>query len=44
MADRTARVTWNGSLRKGSETIECVGSGAFGPLGVTWALLTRRLR
>ena len=37
MADRTARVTWSGSLMDGSGTIETVGSGAFGPLDVTWA-------
>lgn len=37
MADRTARVTWHGSLLEGGGTIESVGSGAFGPLEVTWA-------
>ncbi|HEU0246218.1 MAG TPA: OsmC family peroxiredoxin [Gaiellaceae bacterium] len=37
MADRTARVTWSGSLMEGDGTIESVGSGAFGPLDVTWA-------
>ncbi len=37
MADRTAQVTWEGSLMDGSGTIEQVGSGAFGPLPVTWA-------
>ena len=35
--DRTARVTWRGSLTEGDGTIENVGSGAFGPLDVTWA-------
>ena len=35
--DRTAKVTWAGSLMEGSGTIEGVGSGAFGPLDVTWA-------
>ncbi|MCZ7587297.1 MAG: OsmC family peroxiredoxin [Gaiella sp.] len=35
--DRTAKVTWGGSLMDGSGTIEGVGSGAFGPLDVTWA-------
>jgi osmotically inducible protein OsmC len=35
--DRTARVTWHGSLMEGAGTIESVGSGAFGPLDVTWA-------
>ena len=37
MADRTANVTWSGSLMEGGGTIESVGSGAFGPLDVTWA-------
>jgi osmotically inducible protein OsmC len=37
MADRTAQVTWEGSLMEGSGTIDEVGSGAFGPLPVTWA-------
>ena len=37
MADRTARVTWRGTLFEGGGTIESVGSGAFGPLDVTWA-------
>ena len=35
--DRTAKVTWAGSLMDGRGTIEGVGSGAFGPLDVTWA-------
>jgi osmotically inducible protein OsmC len=35
--ERTANVTWSGSLVEGSGTIENVGSGAFGPLDVTWA-------
>ncbi len=35
--DRTAKVTWAGSLMEGGGTIEGVGSGAFGPLDVTWA-------
>ena len=39
-ADRTARVTWTGSLFEGSGRIEEVGSGAFGPLDVTWASRT----
>ena len=34
--DRTAKVTWTGSLMDGSGRIEGVGSGAFGPLDVTW--------
>jgi osmotically inducible protein OsmC len=37
MADRTANVTWSGSLMEGGGTIESVDSGAFGPLEVTWA-------
>jgi lipoyl-dependent peroxiredoxin len=37
MAHRTAHVTWSGSLMEGDGTIESVGSGAFGPLDVTWA-------
>ena len=36
MADRTANVTWSGSLIEGGGRIESVGSGAFGPLDVTW--------
>ena len=35
--DRTAQVTWRGSLLEGSGTADRVGSGAFGPLDVTWA-------
>jgi osmotically inducible protein OsmC len=35
--ERTAEVTWHGSLLEGAGTIERVGSGAFGPLDVTWA-------
>lgn len=34
--DRTANVTWRGSLMDGEGTIDSVGSGAFGPLDVTW--------
>src|SRR5688572_22272530 len=33
---RTAEASWNGDLLGGSGTIESVGSGAFGPLRVTW--------
>jgi lipoyl-dependent peroxiredoxin len=40
MADRTAEVTWRGSLLEGEGTIERVGSGSFGPLDVTWASRT----
>ncbi|MGI8862272.1 MAG: OsmC family peroxiredoxin [Gaiellaceae bacterium] len=39
-AERTAHVTWSGSLMEGSGTIDRVGSGAFGPLDVTWASRT----
>ena len=35
--ERTADVTWRGSLMEGSGSIDRVGSGAFGPLDVTWA-------
>lgn len=40
MADRTANVTWSGSLLEGGGTIESVGSGAFGPLDVSWSART----
>ena len=40
MADRTAHVTWTGSLTEGGGTIDSVGSGAFGPLDVTWVART----
>ncbi|MDH3725036.1 MAG: OsmC family peroxiredoxin [Thermoleophilia bacterium] len=36
MADRNASVVWNGDLLNGRGTIQAVGSGAFGPLDVTW--------
>ena len=39
-AERTANVTWSGSLLEGAGTIDSVGSGAFGPLDVTWASRT----
>ncbi len=35
-AERHAEVTWNGGLMGGSGTIDEVGSGAFGPLDVSW--------
>jgi lipoyl-dependent peroxiredoxin len=38
--ERHAHVSWRGSLLDGSGTIERVGSGAFGPLDVTWASRT----
>ncbi len=37
MADRTAHVTWSGSLMGGSGVIESTGSGAIEGLEVTWA-------
>ena len=36
-AERRASVTWNGDLTSGSGTVDEVGSGAFGPLDVSWA-------
>jgi lipoyl-dependent peroxiredoxin len=36
-AERRASVTWTGDLLGGSGTIDEVGSGAFGPLDVSWA-------
>ena len=36
-AERTALVTWSGSLMEGSGRIESTGSGAIGGLDVTWA-------
>jgi lipoyl-dependent peroxiredoxin len=38
--DRRAEVTWQGDLMGGSGIVERVGSGAFGPLDVTWASRT----
>ncbi|HEX7626352.1 MAG TPA: OsmC family peroxiredoxin [Gaiellaceae bacterium] len=35
--DRKAAVVWQGDLMNGSGTIGEVGSGAFGPLDVSWA-------
>ena len=35
--ERRAEATWHGTLMEGSGAIERVGSGAFGPLDVTWA-------
>ncbi|NUT55027.1 MAG: OsmC family peroxiredoxin [Thermoleophilia bacterium] len=35
-AERRASVTWTGDLMTGAGTIDEVGSGAFGPLDVTW--------
>jgi len=39
-AEKRAEVTWRGDLMSGNGTIERVGSGAFGPLGVSWAART----
>ena len=36
-AERRASVTWKGDLMSGSGSIDEVGSGAFGPLDVSWA-------
>jgi lipoyl-dependent peroxiredoxin len=36
-AERRASTTWSGDLLSGSGTIDEVGSGAFGPLDVSWA-------
>ncbi len=41
-AERRAEVTWQGDLMSGSGRIERVGSGAFGPLDVTWASRTEQ--
>jgi lipoyl-dependent peroxiredoxin len=35
--ERRAEVVWQGDLMNGSGTIGRVGSGAFGPLDVSWA-------
>ena len=43
-AERRAEVTWQGDLLSGSGTIDEVGSGAFGPLDVSWAARRRRRR
>jgi lipoyl-dependent peroxiredoxin len=39
-AERRAAVTWTGDLLSGSGTIDEVGSGAFGPLDVSWPART----
>ena len=36
MAERRADVTWTGDLLSGSGIVDSVGSGAFGPLDVSW--------
>jgi lipoyl-dependent peroxiredoxin len=35
--ERTMSTTWRGSLMEGGGTIGAAGSGAFGPLAVSWA-------
>jgi len=35
--ERRAEVTWTGDLMSGGGSIDSVGSGAFGPLDVSWA-------
>ena len=35
--ERRAEVTWKGDLMSGSGTIDRVGTGAFGPLDVSWS-------
>jgi osmotically inducible protein OsmC len=38
--DRHAEVSWQGNLMEGSGRIERVGTGAFGPLDVSWPART----
>ena len=38
--DKQAKAVWSGDLTSGEGTIEQVGSGAFGPLPVSWAART----
>src|SRR3712207_2478594 len=38
--ERRAEVTWHGDLMSGSGTVDRVGSGAFGPLDVSWPART----
>jgi len=38
--EKHAQVEWRGDLESGQGTIERVGSGAFGPLAVSWAART----
>jgi osmotically inducible protein OsmC len=40
MATKQARVSWKGDLENGTGMIEQVGSGAVGPLAVSWAART----
>lgn len=39
-AEKRAEVTWRGNLATGRGTVESVGSGAFGPLAVSWPART----
>ncbi len=39
-AEKHASVTWRGDLQTGAGTIERVGSGAFGPMAISWAART----
>ena len=39
-ADKNVKVTWRGDLATGKGTVESVGSGAFGPLDVSWPART----
>ncbi len=38
--ERRAEVTWKGDLMSGSGTIDRLGTGAFGPLDVSWPART----
>jgi lipoyl-dependent peroxiredoxin len=38
--EKQAHVEWSGDLESGEGTIDRVGSGAFGPLAVSWAART----
>ena len=41
-AERTARVSWEGTLVQGNGKIVSVGSGAIGELPITWASRTEK--
>ena len=40
MVEKRAQVSWKGDLENGSGSIESVGSGAIGPLNVSWPART----
>jgi osmotically inducible protein OsmC len=40
MAIKHAEVTWKGGLEDGTGTIEYIGSGAIGPMNVSWPART----